>query len=159
MTSQLASSRGRGGGATEKRAKKRKKRPKNSTFLPLSTIFVPCLNIQGRTCPPPLPTPMITIDFLKFDFVVTSLKKQNLATSPNFRSPKPKIKRCWGRRASIQHLAIFENGNHPTRKRRYQKKDTATKRYTLKHTQRRKLLSSNLKRTHGFLQLGAFNKF
>jgi len=35
-----ASSRRGGGGAT-------KKIPKNSTFKPLSTIFVPCIKIQG----------------------------------------------------------------------------------------------------------------
>jgi len=53
-----------GGGeeATKKKTKKRKKSPKkeNSTFKPLSTIFVPCLKIRGTQ---PLltsqPTPMI----------------------------------------------------------------------------------------------------
>jgi len=35
----------RGGGATEKR-------PKNSTFKPLFTIFVPCLKTQGGATPP-----------------------------------------------------------------------------------------------------------
>jgi len=41
----------RGGRPTEKkdRTKISKKRPKNSTFKPLSTIFVPCLKIL----PPP----------------------------------------------------------------------------------------------------------
>jgi len=50
-----------GGGATEKRLKNSNlKRPKNSTFKPLSTIFVPCLKIQGgggKRPLPPLPTP------------------------------------------------------------------------------------------------------
>jgi len=36
-----------GGGATDKKAKKYQKRPKNSTFKPLSTIFVPCMKIHG----------------------------------------------------------------------------------------------------------------
>jgi len=40
----------------------------------------------------------VKTDFLKFDFVIISLKKQNLATSLNFRSPKSKIKWGWGRR-------------------------------------------------------------
>jgi len=35
----------RGEGATEKRPKNRKKRPKNSTIKPLFIIFVPCLKI------------------------------------------------------------------------------------------------------------------
>jgi len=36
------------GGATEKR-------PKNSTFKPLSTMLVPCLKIQGRATAPSAP--------------------------------------------------------------------------------------------------------
>jgi len=43
----------RGGGATEKITKISKKRPKNNTFKPLSTIFVSCLKIQGATAPSP----------------------------------------------------------------------------------------------------------
>jgi len=47
--------------------------------------------------------------FLKFDFVIISLKKQNLTTSRNFRSPKSKIKAHWGRRAVEWKLIIFPN--------------------------------------------------
>jgi len=44
----------KGGGATEKKdRKKAKKWPKNSTFKPLSTIFVLCLKIQGVQGPLP----------------------------------------------------------------------------------------------------------
>jgi len=39
------------------------------------------------------------IDFLKFDFVIISLKIYNLAKLCNFSSPKLKIKRRWGQRA------------------------------------------------------------
>jgi len=48
------------GGATKKKTENCKKRAENSTFKPLSTIYVPCLKIQGATAPlcPPLPTPM-----------------------------------------------------------------------------------------------------
>jgi len=42
----------------------------------------------------------VITDFLMFDFVIISLKMQNLATLCNFRSPKSKIKERWGRRAS-----------------------------------------------------------
>jgi len=45
------------GGQWEKSPKNSKNRPKNSTFKPLFTIFVPCLKIQGGHGPP-LPTPM-----------------------------------------------------------------------------------------------------
>jgi len=38
-------------GPTEKRPKNGKKTPKNSTFKPLSTIFVPCMKIQGGSRP------------------------------------------------------------------------------------------------------------
>jgi len=38
-------------------------------------------------------------DFLKFDFVISSLKNHNLAKSLNFRSPKSKVKGRSGRRA------------------------------------------------------------
>jgi len=33
----------------------------------------------------------VITDFLKFDFVIISSKKQNLATSRNFKSPKSKV--------------------------------------------------------------------
>jgi len=39
------------GGATEKKTKYSKKKLKNSTFKPLSTIIVPCIKIQGGTAP------------------------------------------------------------------------------------------------------------
>jgi len=35
-----------------RRGRQRKKRPKNSTFKPLSTISVPCMEIQGGHGPP-----------------------------------------------------------------------------------------------------------
>jgi len=42
------------GGANGKKDRKiAKKRPKNSIFKPLSTIFVPCVKIQGGTAPLP----------------------------------------------------------------------------------------------------------
>jgi len=48
------------------------------------TVFGDVMNMTS-------PNDVIT-DFLKFDFVIISLKKQNLATSRNFRTPKSKIK-------------------------------------------------------------------
>jgi len=50
----------------------------------------------------------VITDFLKFDFVIISLKKQNLATLRNSRSPRSKIKGRWGAESS-QRLAIFES--------------------------------------------------
>jgi len=41
----------------------------------------------------------VIIDFLKFGFVIISLKKYNLAKLRNFSSPKLKIKGRWGQRA------------------------------------------------------------
>jgi len=50
-----------------------KKRPKNNTFKPLSTIFVPCLKIQGGPrspdpghAPPPLPPAADAHEYLKW---------------------------------------------------------------------------------------------
>jgi len=41
-----------------------KKRSKNSTIKPLSTIYVPCMKIQGVMASlPPLPTPMLAAPF------------------------------------------------------------------------------------------------
>jgi len=37
--------------------------------------------------------------FFKFDFVIINLKNHNFVKSRNFKSPKSKIKECWGRRA------------------------------------------------------------
>jgi len=42
----------RGGEATEKKTKNSKQRPKNSTFKPLCTIFVPCMKIQEEATAP-----------------------------------------------------------------------------------------------------------
>jgi len=54
------------GGQRIKGRKIAKKRPKNSTFKPLSTIFVPCMKIQEGHAPClPLPTPMLLVNELK----------------------------------------------------------------------------------------------
>jgi len=45
--------------------------------------------------------------YFRFDFVIISLKKQNLAISRNFRLPISKVKWRWGRKA-LERLAIFE---------------------------------------------------
>jgi len=43
----------------------------------------------------------VITDFLKFDFVIISLKKHNLTKSHNFRSPKSKVNGRWGAESPI----------------------------------------------------------
>jgi len=52
---------------TEKKQKKQQKHPKNSTFKRLSTIFAPCMKIQGRGHGPSAPHcrhPWLNKDFV-----------------------------------------------------------------------------------------------
>jgi len=49
--------------------KNSKNRPKNSTFKPLSTMFVPCMKIQGGGGRPPLSTLMCTANKIPINVI------------------------------------------------------------------------------------------
>jgi len=49
----------------------------------------------------------VITDFLKFDFVIISVKYYILGKSRNIRPPKSKVKRRWGRRHIFENLLQF----------------------------------------------------